>query len=316
MKSRMALVVAIILGLISASGVYTVIEKIRADAARFTNYVTVLKASRTIEEGEIFGPDHVIEVDIPDEFVPKQSIRRDDLNRFLRQKVIKTIPAGGHILSDYFIRRIDDISKKITSGLRLVSFPVEYHEGVSGLLRPGQRIDVWGSFNLKVMLYPQRDPVTGELRPITAEELEEKIRDMRTEVGQLMASLRQENRSQYDEYVRSLAQYLRDIASTGEAGSGSVTLPVLHKVQVAAVDSATDRFEGEAYKTVTVYVSPSDVGRLVWASNEGRLHVVLRNAVDPTSPAEPPYSSRSLFLPENQNPWLRQSSGERGPDPR
>ena len=39
-------------------------------------------------------------------------------------------------------------------------------------------------------------------------------------------------------------------------------------------------------------------------------------AVDPTSPAEPPYSSRSLFLPENQNPWLRQSSEERGPDPR
>lgn len=91
-----------------------------------------------------------------------------------------------------------------------------------------------------------------------------------------------------------------DIIVTINDGNQSVSTYVLQNITVLAADNVMERRTGNAptdleRKTLTLEVRPNDAPRLVLASEEGSLRLLLRSPIDNEQVSVPQFSSRNLI---------------------
>ena len=112
------------------------------------NQVMVVKAARTIAAGTPLSPDIITTEQVPEKFLPPNPIFKKDIDMFIGTPLAVNVQEGAMILtSDFAVAEVSrDLSGKIPAGERAMSIPVDAISGISGLLVPGDRVDVLGTF--------------------------------------------------------------------------------------------------------------------------------------------------------------------------
>ncbi|QDG53186.1 Flp pilus assembly protein CpaB [Persicimonas caeni] len=149
MAKKKLLIAAVIVGAFAALLVYlyhTQQEKKVKNLMK--NQVEVIKAARDIPAGTPLTEDKVTSEKVPQRFLPPNPVLKEDFDIYAGQPVSSSIEEGAMILtSDFNVKEVSsNLSSKIPPGERAMSIPVDNISGVSGLLRPGDRVDVLGTF--------------------------------------------------------------------------------------------------------------------------------------------------------------------------
>ncbi len=149
MAKKKLLIAAVIVGLFAAGLVYLAIDKQNEQAEKLLkNQVKVVKAARNIPKSTPLKKNHVTVDKVPEQFLPHNVLRKDDLSYYLDQPLKKDVKEGKMVVtSDFEVEEVaNNLAAKIPKEERAMSMPVDNISGVSGLLRPGDRVDIIGTF--------------------------------------------------------------------------------------------------------------------------------------------------------------------------
>lgn len=149
MAKKKLLIAAVIVGLFAALLLYlyaSQIEQEKEDIMR--NQVEVVKAARNIPAGTPLTKDRITTDRVPERFLPPNPLLETDLNIYLGTPLAVNVEEGAMVLtSDFSVQEVSrTLSSKIPPEERAMAIPVDAISGVSGLLRPGDRVDILGTF--------------------------------------------------------------------------------------------------------------------------------------------------------------------------
>lgn len=151
MQNKVALLVAVLLGLVALAGIHSYVKKKELELRGDANTVTVLVAKNDIAVNEELTEDMVEKKEVPEEYLPVEHIKPTELHTFLGQSLQEPVRAGQYILTAYFSlgRERSAVEARITPGKRAITIRVDDVTGLSGLLRPGCYVDVVGTFDVE-----------------------------------------------------------------------------------------------------------------------------------------------------------------------
>ena len=174
--------------------------------------VNLVVAKRELRRGEKLSSDNVAVRPVPVDFAHSSAVRPGDFERIEGQTLAFSVKAGEMILWSLVEgRRAPTFSARIESGLRAVTLPVDEINSISGMLEPGDTIDLIATIDRKgvkatfpmlqsvqVMAVGQRsvdDPKSGERRQystVTLETTTEQAQNViaAREAGRITALLR------------------------------------------------------------------------------------------------------------------------------
>ncbi len=146
MTNKLALIVAVVLGVLSILGIKAYVEKIRVAAEVDQEKMNVLVASRDIKSDRIFTEDDIEEAQFPRQ-VLEQALRNTwitDRTTIVSLRTQSPIKAGQVLLTSHFHRggvrgggRI-----KFKQHERAITIPVTHVGGLAGMLKPQDNIDI------------------------------------------------------------------------------------------------------------------------------------------------------------------------------
>lgn len=149
MAKKKLLVAAILVGAFAAVLLYLYAEQLDDEhEALVADQVEVVKAARNIPAGTPLTKDRITTEKVPRKFLPPNPLLESELNIYLGTPVAVNVEEGAMILtSDFSVAEVSrTLSSKIPPEERAMSIPVDAISGVSGLLRPGDRVDILGTF--------------------------------------------------------------------------------------------------------------------------------------------------------------------------
>lgn len=149
MAKKKLLIAAVMVGLFAAALLYlyaSQLEKEKDELVR--DQIEVVKAARNIPAGTPLSKDKITTEQVPQRFLPPNPLLENDLNIYLGTPLAVNVEEGAMILtSDFSVQEVSrTLSSKIPPQERAMSVAVDAISGVSGLLRPGDRIDILGTF--------------------------------------------------------------------------------------------------------------------------------------------------------------------------
>ncbi len=149
MAKKKLLIAAVIVGLFAAALLYLYASQIEQEKQELIrDQVEVVKAARNIPAGTPLSKDRITTEQVPERFLPPNPLLEQDLNIYLGTPLAVNVEEGAMILtSDFSVQEVSrTLSSKIPPEERAMSVSVDQISGVSGLLRPGDRVDVLGTF--------------------------------------------------------------------------------------------------------------------------------------------------------------------------
>lgn len=149
MAKKKLLIAAVIVGAFAALLVYLYHQQQQKKVKNLMkNQVEVVKAARDIPAGTPLTQDKVTSEKVPQRFLPPNPVLKEEFDIYAGTPVANHIEEGAMILaSDFAVSETSsNLSAKIPPGERAMSVPVDNISGVSGLLRPGDRVDLLGTF--------------------------------------------------------------------------------------------------------------------------------------------------------------------------
>ncbi len=149
MAKKKLLVAAIVVGLFAAFLVYLYAQQLQEEKDELTaDQRPVIVAATDIPAGQPLNEEAVTTEDVPEQFLPGNPLLASDINIYLGQPVSEDIAAGDMILtSDFAVSEVArTLSGRIPTGERAMTTPVDAISGVGGLLQPGDRVDILGTF--------------------------------------------------------------------------------------------------------------------------------------------------------------------------
>lgn len=149
MAKKNLLIAAFVVASLAAFLVFLFAKQMSDEKAELIGkQVEVVKAAREIPVGTPLKDEMVKSELVPEKFLPPNYILKDDITVFYGQPLAVKIQKDKMILtSDFAVSQVSrDLSSKIPAGERALSIPVNTISGVSSLLRPGDRVDILGTF--------------------------------------------------------------------------------------------------------------------------------------------------------------------------
>ncbi len=149
MAKKKLLIAAVIVGLFAAALLYLYASQIEQEKKEIMrNQVEVVKAARNIPAGTPLTKDRITTEKVPERFLPPNPLLETDLNIYLGTPLAVNVEEGAMVLtSDFSVQEVSrTLASKIPPEERAMSVAVDTISGVSGLLRPGDRVDVLGTF--------------------------------------------------------------------------------------------------------------------------------------------------------------------------
>lgn len=149
MAKKKLLIAAIIVGALAACLMALYANQMRKEKRDLIgDTVAVVKAARNIPAGTPLTQDLVTTDLVPVKFLPPNPIMQEDLGIYLDSPLAVNVKDGSMILtSDFSVAEVSrDLSGKVPEEERALSIPVDAISGVSGLLMPGDRVDLLGTF--------------------------------------------------------------------------------------------------------------------------------------------------------------------------
>ena len=112
--------------------------------------VPILVARESLAQGARLNQHNGAVKAYPSGYVHPEAIVERDVGEFLGRPVHNAIAAGQPILQTDFVQRSmagdRPLSQVLPKGMRALTIPVDVSSSLGGLLRPGDRVDVMGTF--------------------------------------------------------------------------------------------------------------------------------------------------------------------------
>jgi pilus assembly protein CpaB len=139
-----ALIVAILLGIAAAIGVRSYLKSQERKFEQQHQMVRVVVARTDILPGEELSAGKVAYQKIPAQSLTPDLITEHELGRYFGKEVTTEIGRGMNIrASDFIAQQVEEPSTRLAEGRRAVSISVGATTGVAGLIRPGDRVDIY-----------------------------------------------------------------------------------------------------------------------------------------------------------------------------
>lgn len=161
-KHRIALLLgaALALGGLAAVGIKSHVNDFlaseREKLAPKVKLVEVVVAKRNLKAGDVVGPETMAVRSVPEAYAHSQAIRPDRFEGFVGAKLGQTMQGGEALLSTSLVGAdVATFSSKVRPGIRAMTISVDEVNSVSGMLQPGDRID------LMMSIKPPLNPSAG-----------------------------------------------------------------------------------------------------------------------------------------------------------
>ena len=165
-RSWVLLGVALVLGLGSAIGVKRYIEQhVEAIDARDRQRktVAVVVPLEDLAKGATLSAENVAVREVPAEFAHSNALKPDDFNRIAGQQLAYPVARGEMLLWSLLEgQRSATFSARVPAGRRAITVPVDEINSISGMLQPGDHIDLMVSAKResRVYMFPLLQNVT------------------------------------------------------------------------------------------------------------------------------------------------------------
>lgn len=146
MKNKLALIVAVVLGLIAMYGFLNYWSAREKKYKEEFKTVNVVAAAQRIKAGTDMRPGMMSLTAIPASAVTPDHVVEGDETRLLGQTIIRSVERGEPLLNSYFRRPVEKLRDRLAHGERALTLRVDSITGVGGNLVPGSRVDMIGTF--------------------------------------------------------------------------------------------------------------------------------------------------------------------------
>ncbi|NLI13853.1 Flp pilus assembly protein CpaB [Pelotomaculum propionicicum] len=150
MKNKLLLILAIIIGLAAAAGIYLFLDNTRKTYQVNSDFVSVVVARQRIPAKTQITAQMVEMKDIP--AISLNDLAVVDTKEVLGKTTKSEILPGEQVLRERLATErssSEGLSFQIPQGKRAVSVAVDEVSGVAGLVKVGDRVDVLGTFDLQ-----------------------------------------------------------------------------------------------------------------------------------------------------------------------
>ena len=150
MGTKIALVAAIVLGILAAVGVRMYLERTKTDIIGGEKRVTIAVARQTLNKAQELKDSDIRSVDVQATAVTDQHILYDQRKRYLNQPLNRKVTAGRPIMKNYLLAADADFPDTSIRGenMRAMTLGTDQISGVAGLISPGNRVDIIGTFRV------------------------------------------------------------------------------------------------------------------------------------------------------------------------
>jgi|SaaInlStandDraft_1057018.scaffolds.fasta_scaffold44711_2 pilus assembly protein CpaB len=142
MKQAIALSLSILLGLLAVFAMRSHIEREKASTKVKVDEVEVLFASQPVLSGAPLTKNMVQIRTLPSSAVSSDMVKPHELIEIMDKAIQREVNRGGPIFHSDFLKAKMEALTGILPGRRLVSVPVSQVTGISGLIKPGDRVDI------------------------------------------------------------------------------------------------------------------------------------------------------------------------------
>jgi len=236
MSTRLALILAIVFGVVAAVAVKSWLELKKQETLRKIDPVLVLCAKENLKKGEPLRENAIGVTKVNKNAFTPDMIPQSEMLVHVNKILTRDVETNWPILRSYLQTRADKptAAAVVRENKRAVTLQVDQVTGVAGLIQPGYYVDLIGTFDMR----RESDAAAGRTAAGSAA------------LGGGGAS-REVRTICLLEAVKVLAVDNRTVESGGR-GSGNI------------------------YRTITVEVDPWNAMRLINAAAQGRIHCLLR----------------------------------------
>lgn len=146
MKNKLALIVAVLLGLVAVFGVKKYATDMKKQVTEKNVIVEVAAAARSLPAGTKIMPDMLTPKEMPKEGITRNNILAGQVESISGQTLIQRVERGDPLLWNQFSRPVERLDDRLREGERALALRVDAVTGVAGNLTPGSHVDIIGTF--------------------------------------------------------------------------------------------------------------------------------------------------------------------------
>lgn len=149
MAKKKLLIAAVVVGLFAALMVWLYGQQVQEEKEVYTaNQQEVVVAATDIPSGAPLREQDITTRGVPERFLASGALLARDVEIYLDQPLSQGVDAGEMIMTgDFAVSEVSrTLSGRIPTGERAITVPVDAISGVGGLLTPGDRVDLLGTF--------------------------------------------------------------------------------------------------------------------------------------------------------------------------
>jgi len=247
-RNKLALVVAVVLGLIAVYGVTRWLQGEKQRYEQQNRTVRVAAAGKRIVAGTVIDRTCLLSeeskdgkvllgVEKPEAAVSGENIMVSDEDRLIGLTINHTVERGDDLLVSYFRQPVEKLDAQLHLGERAIALRVDAITGVASNLAPGSHVDIIGTFPLA----PQAGAATAKAGAAA---------DRTILLFQNVTIIAVDNRTRDEDYA-----------------------------------SAPGGMRSRNYSSVTVAATPQEANVLVFAQQYGTLTLALRPPADSLPPS-------------------------------
>lgn len=150
MKNKLILILALVVGLTAAGGIYLYLDSLKKTYQVEGDFVKVVVAKQRIPAKSMINEQMVEIREYPSKYINPQAAI--DTKEVLGKIVKSDILTGEQVLRDKLVKEKesnDGLSYLVPPGTRAVTIAVNEVSGIAGQILPGDRVDVLGTFDFQ-----------------------------------------------------------------------------------------------------------------------------------------------------------------------
>ncbi len=238
MRNKLALLVAVALGLIAVYGIHRHLANVKDETRSKYKTIQVAVAAEEIRIGETIEPNMIGYKEIPETAIIAGQLDQSSVRSIIGQRIRKHVERGDPLLSSYFGKKVQSLRDRLKEGERALTLRVDLVSGVAGNIVPGSYVDILGTFAVRKKSGRQstEEDRESETLVILNNVLVLAV-DNRTQAGEFV-TLGSGQRTSYSTVTVAVKQHEVPVLVHGQH-AGSLTL-VLRQRSETAAGSAPD----------------------------------------------------------------------------
>jgi pilus assembly protein CpaB len=148
-SNKLALVVAVILGLVAVFGIHKYLQTQEKEYKTTYRSVAVAAARERIKAGTEIQPDMLGAIEMPETGVSNDHILKNYEAQLIGQTINRNVERRDPLLWSYFRQPVERLQDKLGPEQRALTLRVDAVTGVAGNIVPGSHVDILGTFGVR-----------------------------------------------------------------------------------------------------------------------------------------------------------------------